>query len=333
MNLKKTLVKLTLGYLAFIMLVSGVLSFTVYTAAQQPLHQRLRLNERIMEEGFLPPPEGRLSQELDRIAVAEVQHNLAVFLIYFNIGVLFLAGIVSYGLAKRELKPLEEAMEMQGRFTSDAAHELRTPLTAMRTEIEVALRGGELDASEARELLESNLEEIARLESLSSSLLKLARYEDEGAGSGEVLPVRKVVGEAVERASKSAAARGVSIANEVPDLRARGDAGSLVELFVILLDNSIKYSDEGTRITLTGRAERSRVQVTVADEGYGIAQEDLARVFDRFYRGSFPAGVKQASGYGLGLSIAGRIAELNRGSIEISSRPGEGTRATVELAV
>lgn len=329
MNFRKTLIKLTLGYMLFIMLVSGILSFVVYAAAQRPLHQRLRLRERIMAEGFIPPPESRLNQQLDNIAVAEVQHNTLIFLVYFNLGVLCLAGATSYGLAKRELKPLEEAIELQGRFTSDAAHELRTPLTAMRAEIEVALRSGELDAGEARELLESNLEEIGKLESLSGSLLKLAQYEDGTSGAAEELGLREVVDDAVERVKRSAAARGMTIVNEAPAAPVRGDRASLVELFVILLDNSIKYSEEGKPITITGAVDRKRVSVTVRDEGYGINEQDLDHVFDRFYRGKFPTEMKQAGGYGLGLSIAARIAELHHGKIDLASRPGEGTRATV----
>jgi signal transduction histidine kinase len=330
-NLKKTLIKLTLGYLLLMMLVSGILSLILYEVGTQPLRRRLHLNERIIEEGFMSvdgiPP------QIESLAVQEVQHRIALFLIYFNGAVLCFGGLLSYGLARRELKPLEAAMELQGRFTSDAAHELRTPLTAMRAEIEVALRSGELDTSEARELLESNLEEIGKLEALSTSLLKLAQYEEGERSKLGPVDLKEVVSDAVERVSREATSRDITIETRLESLPVSGERSHLVELFVILLDNSIKYSDDNRRISLSAARDKRYAVVTVTDEGYGISAQDLEHVFDRFYRGKFPSTVKQARGYGLGLSIARRIAGIYHGTIEMESEPGEGTTAIVRLPV
>ena len=244
---------------------------------------------------------------LDPHAVSEVKHRMGLALIYFNVAVLVLAGLVSYQLAKRELKPVEAAIDLQGRFTSDAAHELRTPLTAMRAEIEVALRGEKLGEGETRELLESNLEEIGKLEALSSGLLKLAQY---GETKGEVgaIELAGLLEESLARIRRTAEAHNIEVSIQVPTATVKGDRAMLAELFVILLDNSVKYSDDGTRIAITGVIDKRFAVVTVKDEGYGIAAADLAHVFDRFYRGKVPA-EKQVSGYGLGLSIAKRIAD------------------------
>jgi len=223
-------------------------------------------------------------------------------------------------------------LDLQSRFTSDASHELRTPLTAMKTEIEVALRDSDLKAEDARELLESNLEEIGKLEALSSGLLKLAQYE-EGVKKDAVgtIGLSAVIEESVDRIKRSAAARGIRVDLQLGEVTVLGDRGSLLEMFVILLDNSVKYSDENTTITVSTVCERRHVLIRVRDEGYGISESDLAHVFDRFYRGKVPASKEQVKGYGLGLSIAKRIAELNHGSIEIESVLGEGTTATVRL--
>jgi signal transduction histidine kinase len=311
-NLKKTLIKLTLGYLLLMMLVSGILSLILYEVGTQPLRRRLHLNERIIEEGFMSvdgiPP------QIESLAVQEVQHRIALFLIYFNGAVLCFGGLLSYGLARRELKPLEAAMELQGRFTSDAAHELRTPLTAMRAEIEVALRSGEL--------LESNLEEIGKLEALSTSLLKLAQYEEGERSKLGPVDLKEVVSDAVERVSREATSRDITIETRLESLPVSGERSHLVELFVILLDNSIKYSDDNRRISLSAARDKRYAVVTVTDEGYGISAQDLEHVFDRFYRGKFPSTVKQARGYGLGLSIARRIAGIYHGTIEMESEPG-----------
>src|SRR5690606_27239432 len=98
-------------------------------------------------------------------------------LVYLNCIVLAAGGVGAYFLARRTLRPIEEAHEAQSRFTSDASHELRTPLAAMKAELEVTLLSKELDEAETREVLESSLEEVEKLTRLSDLLLKLSRLE------------------------------------------------------------------------------------------------------------------------------------------------------------
>lgn len=328
MNFRQALVKLTLGYLVFIMLVCGILSIILYKGAPRPLERRLDLRQRIFQEEPFP---GEFPHRFEPSAVNEVKHNIRIFLIYFNIAVLCLAGLLSYGLARRELKPMAAALDLQSRFTSDAAHELRTPLTAMRAEIEVALRGKDVQAGETRELLESNLEEIGKLEALSSGLLRLAQYE-EGTKTGVgTIELTAIVEESVDRIRHSAAARGITVSPELEEVTVSGDRASLVEMLVILLDNSVKYGDDNTTITVAAQPQKRHALITVRDEGYGISEADQAHIFDRFYRGKVPVSKRQVQGYGLGLSIAQRIAQLHHGTIEIQSEPGKGTTVTVRL--
>ena len=330
MNFRRAYIKLTLGYMLLIILISGFLSYGIYRGGAAPLERRLELRQDIIQQE--PPPPNEDLRRLEPHAVEEVKHRVAVSLIYFNIAVLCLAGLLSYGLAKRELRPMEEALDLQSRFTSDASHELRTPLTAMKTEIEVALRSGDLEARETRELLESNLEEIGKLEALSSALLKLAQYEESvrGADVGKV-ELTAVIEEAVDRTKGSAEAKKIGFDLHLEGATVPGDRASLVELLVILLDNSIKYSDENTTITISTEHQKLHVLIKVKDEGYGISESDLAHVFDRFYRGKVSEPEKQVVGYGLGLSIAQRIAELHRGSMSIDSELGKGTTITIKL--
>ena len=329
MNFRRAYIKLTLGYMLLIMLISGFLSYGIYRGGAAPLERRLERGQDIFQQE--PPPE-EFFRRLEPQAVEEVKHRVVVSLIYFNIAVLCLAGLLSYLLAKRELRPMEEALDLQSRFTSDASHELRTPLTAMKTEIEVALRSGDLETRETRELLESNLEEIGKLEALSSALLKLAQYE-ESVGRADIgkVELTAVIEEAVDRIKGSAEAKRIGFDLHLEGATVPGDRASLVELLVILLDNSIKYSDENTTITISTEHQKLHVLTEVRDEGYGISETDLAHVFDRFYRGTVSEPDKQVAGYGLGLSIAQRIAELHRGSISIDSGLGKGTTITIKL--
>jgi len=324
MKFKATLIKLTIGYLLLIMLVSGLLSFALYKLGPKPLERRIEFGRMIFREDFEGP------KFLAPVAIEEVKHRIALSLIYFNIAVLFLAGIFSYTLAKRELAPIQTAMEMQNRFASDAAHELRTPLTAMKTEIEVALRSGKITENEAKEVLESNLEEIEKLQLLSNSLLALSRYDESTFKERENVPIKEIVNEAIDRVRQNALDHEIEISTELENAKIPCQRDSLIELFAIILDNSIKYSPRGKRIWVTSKASQKSIEIEVRDEGYGIEEEDLNKIFDRFYRGKAPQ-VEKVEGHGLGLSIAKKIVELHGGTIKVSSMPSVGTIVTVTL--
>jgi two-component system OmpR family sensor kinase len=128
--------------------------------------------------------------------------TLKVILISFNILVLFSAERASYVLARRTLEPIEQSLDAQKRFTSDASHELRTPLTAMQAEIEVALRDSKLSKQEAVELLQSNLEEVEKLRRLSDGLLNLAQHQK--PAHFPAISLKPAVEEALKRVEKSA---------------------------------------------------------------------------------------------------------------------------------
>ena len=330
MNYQKSLIKLTAWYMLIMLVVSGLLSFVLYRVATNPFERRLELGERVLER---PPPAREFHPRFEPLAVREAKRRMAMFLIYFNLGVLCLAGVLSYLLARRELRPMAAALELQSRFTSDAAHELRTPLTAMKAEIEVALRGGDKSPGETRDLLESSLEEIGKLESLSASLLRLAHYES-GESRADVTGVRlgAVAGEAIERVAHSASGKRISIGLQIEaDCDVKGDRVSLVEMLVIFLDNSVKYSGPGTSVAVSLSKDRSHAVLQVRDQGYGIPGGELDRVFERFYRGSATTARGGIKGYGLGLSIAKRIADIHDATVSIGSVVGIGTTVTVRM--
>jgi signal transduction histidine kinase len=236
-------------------------------------------------------------------------------------------------LARLTLKPIEEAMETQNRFTADASHELRTPLTAMRTEIEVALRDRELGLNESKKLFESNLEEIGKLESLSSALLKLAKNGDTKLAL-EKVNLAEIITEAYEKVEREAEKKSIMIdfdANKYGDLEINGDRLSLTELFVILLDNAIKYSSEKSKISINIEKDHDKTIIRVKDHGVGINHSDLPYIFNRFYRADSSRSKEKVSGYGLGLSIAKQIVELHSGNITVVSKPGKGTEFTVKI--
>jgi signal transduction histidine kinase len=147
----------------------------------------------------------------------------------------------------------------------------------------------------------------------------------------EPLNGRTLANEAVEQVAKQAAGRDITIATDVKPAELTGDRASLVQLLVILLDNAIKYSPNGSTVRLSGEASQQTVSFEVTDHGSGIEREALEHIFDRFYRGRQNDSRNKAAteGYGLGLSIAKMIADLHGGAITVSSQISHGTTATV----
>ena len=326
-------IKLSVFYVLIAMAISVSFSLVVYNLSTREVGRGIGRTFRVINQcspDKLPP--GFENLEHARVEqISEINNNLQLQLIYFNIVILLISSALSYFLARKTLHPLEEAMDAQNRFTADASHELRTPLAAMRAEIEVALRDKELSKAEAKELLESNIEEITKLETLSDALLKLARYQHDGFNFTQV-NISDVLIEAYGKLESLAKKKEIVFENELKDAQVTGDRGSLVELFVILIDNAIKYSPKGSKIELKILQTQNSVSVEVKDHGVGIKASDLPRIFDRFYRADHSRG-KKVNGYGLGLSLAKQIVDLHHGEILVKSTLDKGTEVIVNLLI
>lgn len=328
--------RLTLWYLLLAMFLAAIFSFALYAVSTQELNRleyRQQSQQTLLYTSPLSAADRDTLQEFLNERLQETEnskHAIAINLLYFNLLVLALGGAASYILARRTLQPIEEGVEAQKRFTSDASHELRTPLTAMKSEIEVALRDRHLSALEARKLLKSNLEEVAKLESLSDGLLKLAR-QDLTLGTVETLELGSLINEACTRVKPLANARHIEIRQDVPNISIEGERWGLVELVTILLDNALKYSHPKTTITIHAEVFNKSVLVSVADEGIGIHSDDLPHIFERFYRADQSRTKTAVGGYGLGLSIAQRIARIHSGDLTVVSTQGKGSIFTAKL--
>jgi two-component system heavy metal sensor histidine kinase CusS len=228
------------------------------------------------------------------------------------------------------IERLERSFAEVRRFTADAAHELRTPLTVMRTAAEVALRAPRAPEQDAK-VLEDLLEEIDRLTRLVSQLLFLCR-EDVGLQMGTRRAVRldEVVCEVAGHMQIMAQEKAVTL--EINCSRpcvVQGDQDRLRQLFFNLLDNAIKYTPPGGKVSVRDESSNRRAEIVVADTGIGIPPAHLAHVFDRFYRVDPARGAE--GGTGLGLSICRSITDAHRGRIRIESPAGQGTIVTLSL--
>jgi signal transduction histidine kinase len=241
-------------------------------------------------------------------------------------------------IQEREEK-LAELDRMKSDFVSSVSHELRTPLTTIKTLTRVLMRS-ELSQSERQEYLQTIATECDRQIDLVLNLLDLSRIE---AGTLNVAVDCVDVGETVRSCITigrySAEARGHELVAEVSDdlPPALADAKALRRVLGVLVENAIKYTPEGGRITVGAVAEGDRVKISVTDNGPGIHAEDLPHVFEKFYRGrlasSSEVAVGDQPGVGLGLYLAQNLVEQIGGRIEAESRAGRGSAFNVYLPV
>lgn len=328
-------VRLTGTYLTIIMLMSIVFSFVLYNTSSRQLDRQeipqeiARVYTSLDQSGERLGSASDLQQFLEQRA-DEGRHELLVRLAIMNVTV-FLAGVaVSYTLARRSLGPIEEAMEAQTRFVSDASHELRTPLTTLQTTNEVALRKSKLTIAEARKLIGHNVEEAVRLKQLSDGLLGLLKH-DGHIRQRTAVSLQAVTTEAVNHIAPAAIAKRMAVNDSVANIKVRSDEASLIQIVTILLDNAVKYSPNGTEIFVDAKARSKTAQLTIRDQGIGIKATDLPHIFDRFYRADTSRSHRQVEGYGLGLAIAKKLADQLDIDITVKSSQDEGTTFTLKL--
>lgn len=263
--------------------------------------------------------------------VDEGRHDLLIRLVILNIGALVVGAAVSYVLARRSLRPIEEAMEAQAQFVSDASHELRTPLTAIQTSNEVFLRRPKATLADARKLIVQNTQDITRLKDLSDGLLKLSQQANTQHVKFTPLHVQDIVSDALTQVVGQATLKDVAVHDETPDIQIVGDSAMLTQALVILLDNAIKYSNSGGTVRLTAQAKAKYAYLSVQDDGIGIRASDIPHLFRRFYRADNARTSGERSGYGLGLPIAQQIVDHHHGNIDVVSSLGKGSTFTLKL--
>src|SRR3990167_9179975 len=289
-------IKLTAWYLLIIMLISMAFSLVIYRVLTGEFERFERLYrfriERRFSQGNIPPP-----------------------------GILIISGGLGYLLAGRTLRPIKEMMDEQNRFISDASHELRTPLTSLKTAMEVTLRDKKLSLQKSKKLISENIAEVNKLQSLSDQLLRLAQYEKpNGNLKFEKVSLVKIIEEAVRKIAPLAKQKQISIKKDLKEIEINGNKDSLIDLFVILLDNAVKYSASQKIIEIKTEKTDGYVMASVKDQGIGVSEKDLPHIFDRFFRADSARSKNKTDGYGLGLSIAKKIVEAHRGTISAESK-------------
>jgi heavy metal sensor kinase len=228
---------------------------------------------------------------------------------------------------------LNDAFTRVREFTLHASHELKTPLTVLCGETEMELRDDSLAASQ-RERLASRLEELRRLARIVNGLTLLARA-DAGLIALSLKPVEldELVRDIAGDAQMLGESEGIVVTlQSCEPATIMGDAHRLRQLLLNLADNAIKYNRPSGAVELNLRRDGTQAELSIANTGHGIKPENLARVFDRFYRGD-PAHGSAVEGCGLGLSLAQWIVSAHQGMITIDSVPEKLTTVKVQLPI
>jgi heavy metal sensor kinase len=227
---------------------------------------------------------------------------------------------------------LKDAFQRVNQFSIDVSHELKTPLTILKGETEVALRK-EREKADYQKLLLSNLEEIDRMSCIIDDLLLLSKADTKDIKLNiEEVALRDLMMDVCMNMKVVADKKEVALqASELEDVRLKGDELKLRRMLLNIVENGIKYSHSGGKVMVSSYVDDGYVQIDVKDEGIGISEEDIKYVFDRFYRADRSR--KRESGSGLGLSISRWIAEAHKGSIEVTSKPAQGSMFSIKLPI
>jgi len=336
---KEARLKLTAWYLLIIMLISLVFSCVIYRMICQELERGLRRAEmRFLRQNsgrplapLLPEPSQEMSLEMiEELMLAK--KRVAEDLLLLNGVILAFSATAGYFLAGKTLKPIEAAMDEQKRFIADASHELRTPLTALKTSMEVALRDKKLSVKEAKKVIKSNLEDIDGLHSLSSNLLNLANLQGNGKSLVfESIDLSELIKNSVRKISPLARQKNIKIKTKLKKQKVMGNKESLEGMILIFLDNAVKYAPKEGQVAVTTKQDKKNILIKIKDTGIGIPAQDIPHIFDRFYRVDQSRSKNEVPGFGLGLSLAKKIIELHKGSVQVESILNKGTTFTIKL--
>ena len=333
--------KLTAIYCGILAVIVAVLSATLYGFHSKDVDrlERRGRDSAIEKLRKVVPSSGRFAFSDDGEARSERAADLEEYLgslgrsiLLADLITLVVGGAASAFLAGRTLRPIRASVESEKQFFANAAHDLRTPLAVMRSEAEVALRGGTLTPDNARRIVRSSLEEIDRMSAMVEQVLDLARGDRvDRAAAHAPLDLASAARGMVDKAQARAGERGLRLTLDAPpEARIRGDALAIPRAIGNLLENALAYTPPGGAIEVSVQRVHGHVLLRVDDTGIGIPEEDLPRITEPFFRGDRARGA-HAGGAGLGLTIVKNIMDAHGGSLRAARRPSGGTSITLRF--
>ncbi len=253
--------------------------------------------------------------------------------VLFTIGIIgtFILFLISYFFTGKALNPVKESWQKQREFVADASHELRTPLTVIQTNLDVMISDEDGTIEENSLWLDNAYTETKIMANLIDQLLTLANVDSNVLSLDfSDISLSEITESVTDNLKLIALKKNISLHTEIEkDIIIKGDYDKIRRLVVILTDNALKYTEQGT-VTVKLYTEKNKKILSVQDTGIGIDKEDVQRIFDRFFR-SDKARNRRFGGTGLGLSIAKWIVDSHKAVIDVNSTPGVGSTFTVKF--
>ena len=231
------------------------------------------------------------------------------------------------------LDRLEESINRQRKFVSDASHELRTPAAVIKGYIEFIERYGTTDEELLRENIKVIGSEAQNMQALLENLLFLSRTDQNRQKlNKKILDIDDIVGDVMSKMKTVVKTHAVELTENAP-AKIFGDETTIRQMIRIFLDNAVKYTPAGGKISVASKIVGKKISLAISDSGIGIAPQNLSKIFDRFFRIDSENLVSEANGSGLGLSIAKWIADSHGIKISVASELGHGTTFTLEIPI
>ncbi|MFA5931786.1 MAG: HAMP domain-containing sensor histidine kinase [Candidatus Paceibacterota bacterium] len=310
--------RLTLYYSVTAIVILGSSSIVLYNTILS------NFTQSILDNIFLDPRTARLI--IDRAQDILLNRFITIDLI-----IIFFVIILGFLLTYKTLEPIKFNMQKQKRFIADASHELRTPIAVVISGLEVNLSNKNLDIVGAKKTLENTLEEMREFSKLSNNLLDLSKYDTPRQTEYKNVHIDELVKSIVEKNKNLAKIKNINIEIkiEIPVI-VRGSEIELSRVFFNILDNAIKHTNDGGAITVSEKIVLGKYIVTIGDNGVGIREDILNKIFDPFFRGNE---ARNTEGAGLGLTLSKKIVENHKGTISIKSQVNKGTNVIISLPV
>lgn len=262
----------------------------------------------------------------------QLLNNYFYILIITTISGIGLCIIGSYIVAKRSLKPLYDSVQSRLEFVQNASHELRTPLTIIQAKQELLLQEPNKKIIDKSEYILLTLKETKRLTKLTNDLMTLARADNNKTKLQkedtdidnfieEIIKPYREIAELSEKEFKLS----LNFKKQI-----NVDKNKIHQALIILLDNALKYTEKGEKISIVTKFVDGKCVIEVKDTGIGISEEGMKHIFERFYRED-KARSRESGGSGLGLAIADSIVKLHNGTIKVSKNNPKGSIFTIKL--
>ena len=270
-----------------------------------------------------------LDPHISQLIIDRAQDILINRFMTIDLILVFFVIVLGFLVTHKTLAPIKLNMLKQKRFIADASHELRTPIAVIISGLEVNLENRNLNFESAKRTLENTLVEMQDFSKLSNNLLDLSKYDMPTKTKYESIDISELISHIVEKNKSLAGFKYITIEAKIrPRTIVLGNNIELSRVFYNILDNAIKYTPHGGKISIFDKISLNKYVLTISDSGAGIPKEIIAKIFDPFFRGDVS---RSTEGAGLGLTLARKIIENHKGTISIKSEEKKGTSVIISV--